>query len=409
MSKKSQNSGFNGFEQSNTTPVPDVLFDELLSELSGSELKVLLYIIRRTAGFKKTTDAISLTQFEKGITTREGKQLDRGCGIKRRQTIIDALASLEEKGYIVSSKAKTSEGDDATTVYQVRFKGVVSKPDYPSSSPKGSFKTGLPSYNTGLGVVDKTVPPVVAKTGLPVVSKPYPQETVIQETVLQETERQESVAPTSAQELQTSSQPEPSSPSLSQKNLSSFSSAEEEPTEEAKPIPVDYALFDRLCRAKGYAPTFKVPRNDKNNAAIKELREQGANAKQVEFVFNDIWDDKDPFWKQHRGKPSTVASQFTARVWKMTQPTPKRRTVSGFTNWTEDKTVGVPAIVEPVVSKPASIPEPKPAMPEPVPAMPKEPSLPVGYTRLKIDKPARPRTAYGRRLQAEKEAQGGVM
>lgn len=206
------------------------------------------------------------------------------------------------------------------------------------------------------------------------------------------------------------------SPSLSQNLSSSFSSPEEmTPTKEAKPTPVDYALFDRLCRDKGYAADFKVPRNEKNNAAIKELREQGANAKQVEFVFNDIWEDKDTWWQQHRGKPSTVASQFTARVWKMTAPTEKRRTASGLTNWTEDKTMGVPTVIEPVVSTPA--PEPAPTLetksesastptpaptPTSAPAKPKEPALPVGYTRIKLDKPARPRTAWGRRQQAEK-------
>lgn len=198
------------------------------------------------------------------------------------------------------------------------------------------------------------------------------------------------------------------SPSLSQNLSSSLSSSEEKPTKEAKLIPVDYALFDRLCRAKGYAADFKVPRNEKNNAAIKELREQGANAEQVEFVFNDIWEDKDTFWQQHRGKPSTVASQFTARVWKMTAPAEKRRTASGLTNWTEDKTMGVPAVIEPVVSTPAPEPAPTPTLaptPTSAPAKPKEPALPVGYTRLKLDKPARPRTAYGRRLQAERDAQ----
>lgn len=210
-------------------------------------------------------------------------------------------------------------------------------------------------------------------------------------------EREKDKAPTVTQQPQTSLQPDGFSPSLSQ-NVSSFSSPEEKPTKEAKPTPVDYALFDRLCRSKGYASDFRVPRNEKNNDAIKELREQGANAKQIEFVFNDIWEDKDPFWQQHRGKPSIVASQFTARVWKMTAPVEKRRTASGLANWTEDKTMGVPAIVEPVASKPEPVSTPTPA-----PAKPKESALPVGYTRLKMDKPARPRTAYGRRLQAEKD------
>lgn len=200
MSQK--DSIFDGFEQSNTTPVPDILFDKLLVELSGAELKVLMYIIRRTAGFKKTEDAISLTQFEKGITTREGKKLDCGCGIKRRQTIVDALASLEKRGYIVSHKTKTSEKDNATTVYQIHFRGVVSKP-YHLSELGGSFKTVPPSFNSGLGgVVAETVPPVV--------SKPDPQE-----TVLQQTERKNECDPTSAISNEDESYIPSSAPSLS--------------------------------------------------------------------------------------------------------------------------------------------------------------------------------------------------
>jgi hypothetical protein len=39
---------FQGFASPNYAQVPDALFDELLPDLSGAELKVLLYIIRRT-------------------------------------------------------------------------------------------------------------------------------------------------------------------------------------------------------------------------------------------------------------------------------------------------------------------------------------------------------------------------
>jgi phage replication O-like protein O len=120
---------FNGFEPSNTTPVPDVLFDELLADLSGSELKVLMYIIRRTRGFKKDSDAISLTQFEKGIVTSDGRILDRGCGLNR-ETICKALKSLEERGCIKSDKRTNHQGDSDITVYSIRFKGeVVGKSD----------------------------------------------------------------------------------------------------------------------------------------------------------------------------------------------------------------------------------------------------------------------------------------
>lgn len=132
---------FEGFETPTTTPVPDIVFDELLCKLSGSELKVLLYIIRRTLGFKKNSDAISLSQMQCGILTKEEKQLDHGCGIKRRDTIVAALGSLEKKGYIVSHKGKDAEGDNTTTIYHLHFKGVVTKPDYPS------HQTGLPRWS----------------------------------------------------------------------------------------------------------------------------------------------------------------------------------------------------------------------------------------------------------------------
>jgi hypothetical protein len=60
---------FEGFDSPNTTPVPDVVFDRLLARLGEAELKALLYIIRRTFGFKRDRDPISFNQFLRGITT----------------------------------------------------------------------------------------------------------------------------------------------------------------------------------------------------------------------------------------------------------------------------------------------------------------------------------------------------
>src|SRR5215218_1498682 len=91
---------FEGFESPTTTPVPDVVFDRLLSRLKEAELKALLYIIRRTFGFKKDRDPISFNQFLRGITTREGRVLDQGCGVKDRNTLRKALKSLEAKGIV---------------------------------------------------------------------------------------------------------------------------------------------------------------------------------------------------------------------------------------------------------------------------------------------------------------------
>ena len=75
---------FKGFLSPRYTQVPDELFDELMAHLSGAELKVLLYIIRRTFGFKKDSDNISLRQICHGIKTREGDVLDKGTGLNLR-------------------------------------------------------------------------------------------------------------------------------------------------------------------------------------------------------------------------------------------------------------------------------------------------------------------------------------
>ena len=72
-----------GFDSPNYTPVPDKLFDEYLARLSGAELKALLYIIRRTFGFKKDSDTISLKQMVEGITTHDGRRLDFGAGLSK--------------------------------------------------------------------------------------------------------------------------------------------------------------------------------------------------------------------------------------------------------------------------------------------------------------------------------------
>jgi len=106
---------FTGFRLPNYTQVPDELFDKLLPDLVESELKVLLYIVRRTLGFKKRLDAISLKQLEKGIP---GK--DRGAGIGRRQ-IIRCLKCLEEKRIIRIIRQKDPKNINEINFYSLNF------------------------------------------------------------------------------------------------------------------------------------------------------------------------------------------------------------------------------------------------------------------------------------------------
>src|SRR5687767_7341395 len=94
---------FTGFRSPNYTQVPDELFDELLVELSGAELKTLLYIIRRTFGFKRDSDSISLSQMLHGITKHDGTPLDRGIGLSK-PTLLQALRSLEERQIILTER-----------------------------------------------------------------------------------------------------------------------------------------------------------------------------------------------------------------------------------------------------------------------------------------------------------------
>jgi phage replication O-like protein O len=89
----------------NFTQVPNLLFDELLSELSPSELKVLLYIFRRTYGFQKNGDKIATSQICHGIKN-DGHYLDKGTGLSNR-AVIDALRALEKRKLITTISETT--------------------------------------------------------------------------------------------------------------------------------------------------------------------------------------------------------------------------------------------------------------------------------------------------------------
>jgi phage replication O-like protein O len=112
---------FAGFSSPNFTQVPDELFDQLLPDLSGAETKVLLYIIRRTFGFKKDSDDISLSQLVDGITTLDGRQLDRGTGLSK-STVSLALKSLVAEGILIANRNRSKEKGDQATTYSLHFK-----------------------------------------------------------------------------------------------------------------------------------------------------------------------------------------------------------------------------------------------------------------------------------------------
>lgn len=148
---------FDGFVAPVYTQVPDAVFDELLTILSGAELKVLLYIIRRTFGFKKTSDNISINQIMHGITTHEGEVLDRGTGLSK-DAVTRASKGLVAMGVLLARQNQSKERGHEPTTYALHIRDPLSD----SRTPPGQ------------------------KIGQGLVRESDTQETVEQETVEQE-------------------------------------------------------------------------------------------------------------------------------------------------------------------------------------------------------------------------------
>ncbi len=138
---------FQGYTSPNYTQVPDELFDRQLPDLSGAELKVLLYIMRRTFGFKKDADNISLNQICRGITTADGRVLDRGTGLSKSTAQL-AIKGLLGKRIILAEKRSSAEKGNEATTYRLnvgapytdnRHRGAMPKIDtalYRKSAPQ---------------------------------------------------------------------------------------------------------------------------------------------------------------------------------------------------------------------------------------------------------------------------------
>lgn len=94
---------FRGYNPIRYTPCPDEFFDQQLATMDDDELRVTLYAFRRTFGFKKTGDAISISQFLHGITTRDGRRLDAGCGLKTPRQVLAGLAKAEARQTLLSA------------------------------------------------------------------------------------------------------------------------------------------------------------------------------------------------------------------------------------------------------------------------------------------------------------------
>lgn len=72
----------------NSFQVPNALIDEVVADLSGAELKCYLFIVRKTVGWNKESDAISISQFMSALKLSN-------------KTVVDACKRLAELGLVL--------------------------------------------------------------------------------------------------------------------------------------------------------------------------------------------------------------------------------------------------------------------------------------------------------------------
>lgn len=94
-----------GFQSPNHTQTPNDLFDVLMASMGDAELRVVLVAVRKTLGFHRKCDAISLTQFEKmsGLS---------------RQGVVDGLEAAAKRGLI---KELPERGKRGVKFYELVF------------------------------------------------------------------------------------------------------------------------------------------------------------------------------------------------------------------------------------------------------------------------------------------------
>lgn len=114
---------FEGFAAPGSTQVPDIFFDKIMAHLQEVELRVLLYFFRRTFGFKKASDNVSIGQMVNGIRTREGKILDYGCGLSK-SGVTKGLRGLLDKNLVVATRRSDAQRGNLPTNYALNMKGV---------------------------------------------------------------------------------------------------------------------------------------------------------------------------------------------------------------------------------------------------------------------------------------------
>ena len=81
----------------------ELLSEQVMHLCNGAEWKLVTFIARRTIGFGKEFDRMSIDQICNGIQTRDGRRIDHGTGLSRRAAGT-ACTRLAERSLIVSGR-----------------------------------------------------------------------------------------------------------------------------------------------------------------------------------------------------------------------------------------------------------------------------------------------------------------
>ena len=94
---------FKGFASPTTVDTPLEFFDLALRLIDNlPEMRVVGYVVRRTLAFEKPMDWISLSQFEHGVTAKDGHPIDYGVNLPRK-SIIAGLKRAVAHGWLVKN------------------------------------------------------------------------------------------------------------------------------------------------------------------------------------------------------------------------------------------------------------------------------------------------------------------
>lgn len=109
----------------NSFQLPNSVIDELLADLTGAELKCYLYVLRKTKGWNKEEDTISVSQFMKVTGLSNRKVIDACERLVELGLLEQKIGSNKIKVFSVKDY-KTSSSEESSLVKKVHSGGEES-------------------------------------------------------------------------------------------------------------------------------------------------------------------------------------------------------------------------------------------------------------------------------------------